>query len=167
MSIDRSTGYARLTGQILRSRQARRPPARGSLYIRLGRERGAHRSSREMNYRADGPFVILTTIGKDTAAERQVVYDAILSDPNVQDGAYLIIDLRKYAARLTQSELQDRVRALLDTLGTKLAIACAAIVRDGSLRFGLELQLVAGNMIFRVAVFHDEESARRWLVARP
>jgi len=116
-----------------------------------------------MKYRTDGPFVILTTTGEDTDAERKVVYDAIQSDPKVRDGAYLIIDLRKYAVRLTPSELQDRLGALLGTLGKRIALACAVIVGNTSLRFGLSLQLAAGNMNFRVAVFHDEASARSWL----
>jgi hypothetical protein len=116
-----------------------------------------------MIYRGDGPFVILTTNGKATDAERQSVFKAILSDPNVRDGAYLIIDLRKYAVRLTQSELQDRVSALLGTLSTKIGSACAVIVGDTSLRMGLGVQLVAGNMNIRVNLFHDEKSARRWL----
>jgi hypothetical protein len=116
-----------------------------------------------MNYRTDGPFIILTTTGEDTNAERKAVYDAIQSDPNVRDGAYLIIDLRKYAVRLTPSELQDRLSALLRILGKRIALACAVIVGNTTLRFGLSLQLVAGNMNFRVAVFHDEKSARSWL----
>jgi hypothetical protein len=114
-------------------------------------------------YKVDGPFVILATTGKDSAAGRQVTYNAIKSDPNVPDGAWLIIDLRKYEARLTQSELEVRVRSLLDALGAKIGTACAVVVGDTSLRFGLSLQMVAGNMNFRIAVFNDEVSARNWL----
>ena len=116
-----------------------------------------------MTYRVDGPFVIITTTGKDTAGERQAVFSAMRSDPNVRNGALLIFDLRKYAVRLTQPELQHRVRVLLDTLGSKLGTAFAVIVADTSLRVGLGFQSVAGTTSFRVGVFNDEERARRWL----
>lgn len=115
------------------------------------------------SYKADGRFVVLTTDGKSTGAERQAVFDAIRSDSKVRDGASLIIDLRKYEARLTQSEIQSRVQALLVTLGAKLDSACAVMVRDASLRFGLNFQMAAANMNFRVGVFHDEAAARKWL----
>lgn len=114
------------------------------------------------SYKADGSFVTLTTDGKSTTDERQAVFDAIRIDPNVRNGAHLIIDLRKYEARLTQPEIQNRVRALLATLGTKLDSACAVIVRDASLRFGMNFQMVAANLNFKVAVFQDESAARKW-----
>lgn len=115
------------------------------------------------SYRSDGQFVVLTSSGINTAGERQAVFDAIRSDPTVPDGANLIIDIRNYEARLTQAELQDRVRTLLDTLGGKIGIACAVIVRDATQPVALSFQLVAANMNFRVGVFRDEESARKWL----
>jgi hypothetical protein len=120
-----------------------------------------------MTYRADGPVVGLTSTGEDTYVERQFVYDAILSDPKVPDGAYLILDLLKYAVLLTQSELERRARPLLETLGPKIARPFAVVVRDTSMRLGLGLKLAAGNMEFLVAIFHEEETARRWLSARP
>jgi len=116
-----------------------------------------------MTYKADGPFVILTTTGKTTHAERQAVYDAIRADPNVPDGALLIIDLRQYAVRLTQQELHDRATMMIDSLGGKVGPSCAMLVGDVSLRIGLSFQLVAANMNFRVGVFHDESAAREWL----
>jgi hypothetical protein len=114
-------------------------------------------------YRADGSFIILTTDGKATLGERQAVFKAIRSDPNVPSGAFLIIDLRHFDVRLTQAELQDRVRTLLESLTEKIGIACAVIVGGASLRMGMSLQLIAGNMNFKVGVFHDEQSARQWL----
>jgi hypothetical protein len=116
-----------------------------------------------MTYKADGRFITLTTTGKTTDAERQAVYEAIRADPNVPDGAFLVIDIRKYEILLTQLELQRRVSALLEGLSTKVGTSCAIIVGDASLRVGLSFQLVAANSNFRVGVFHDEAGARNWL----
>lgn len=66
-----------------------------------------------ISYRADGPFVILTTNGRASDLERHAVFDAIRSDPQVPDGAHLILDLRKYEAKLTQAELDTRVTTLI------------------------------------------------------
>ena len=117
-----------------------------------------------MTYRVDSPFIILTTTGRTTAAERDRVYEALRSDSSVPIGAHLIIDLRKYEIRLTDGELQDRVRAFVESLGSKIDSACAVVVGDTSLRIGLSFQMAAANMKVRVGVFRDEESARAWLV---
>lgn len=118
-----------------------------------------------MTYKVDGRFVVLTTDGRTTAAERQAVFDSIRSDPRVPIGACLIIDIRKYAIQLTQEQLDDRVRSLLEGLRDKLGVACAVVVGDGSLRVGLGLQLIAGDWNFRVGVFRTETSARSWLAS--
>jgi len=116
-----------------------------------------------ISYRTDFPFVILTTNGKSTGRERELLFAALRSDPKVAAGASLIIDIREYGVRLSQQELQDRVRAMLEALAGKVAPACAVLVGDTSLRIGLNAQLVAGSMNFRVAVFHGEAAARKWL----
>jgi len=116
-----------------------------------------------ISYRVDGPFVILTTNGKSTDSERALVFEALRADSKVPDGAYLIIDIREYEIRLTQAELESRVRAMVEALAPKIGVASAVLVGDSSLRIGLGLQLVAGNLNFRVGVFHDEASARKWL----
>jgi len=116
-----------------------------------------------ISYRVDGPFVILTTDGKSTEPERQMLFGALLSDPKVPDGALLIIDIRKYEIHLTQAELQDRVLGMIEALGRKIGILCAVLVGDTSLRVGMGLQLVAGNANFRTGVFHSEAAARKWL----
>jgi len=115
------------------------------------------------SYRADGPFVILKTDGRSTAAERHAVYDTICSDPNVPDGAFLMIDIRKYELLITQPELQERVQALLEGLASKLATSCAILVGDVSLQVGLNLQQVAAKRKFLVGIFHNEQAARKWL----
>jgi hypothetical protein len=117
------------------------------------------------SYKPGGSFVTLKSDGKADARQRQAVFDAMRSDPKVHDGACLILDLRHAVIQLTQSELEDRVRALFATLGPRLGTACAVIVRDKSLRFGLNVQTIAGNMNFRVGLFHDEHRARKWLAA--
>jgi hypothetical protein len=117
------------------------------------------------SYKPGGAFVTLKSDGKADARQRQAVYDAMRSDPRVPDGTSLILDLRLAVIQLTQSELVDRVRALFATLGPTLGSACAVIVKDKSLRFGLNLQTIAGNMNFRVGIFHDEDGARKWLTA--
>lgn len=116
-----------------------------------------------ITYQADGHFVILTADGKSTKREREALFAAIRSDPKVPDGAYLIIDIRKYEVNLTQAELQDRVRAMIEALASKVGVICAVLVGDTSLRIGMGLQLIAGNMNFRVGVFHNEAAARKWL----
>jgi len=117
-----------------------------------------------ITYAVDGRFITLTTTGKTMASERQAIYESIRSDPKVPDGAFLVIDIRKYEILLTQLELQNRVRALLEGLSSKIGTSCAIIVGDASLRVGLSFQLVAANSNFRVGVFHDEASARNWLI---
>lgn len=116
-----------------------------------------------ISYKVDGQFVILTANGKANERERSQLFEALRADPNVPDGAYLIIDIRDYEIRLTQAELEARVRAMVEALASKIGVASAVLVGDSSLRIGLGLQLVAGNMNFRVGVFHDEASARKWL----
>ncbi len=118
-----------------------------------------------ISYRTDGRFVILATNGKSTDREREKLFAALRSDPKVAAGASLIIDIREYEVRLTAVELQDRVRAMLESLAGKVGVACAVLVGDTSLRIGLNVQLVAGNMNYRVGVFHGETAARKWLVA--
>jgi hypothetical protein len=117
------------------------------------------------SYKASGPFVTLQSDGKADARERQAVFDAIRFDPKVHDGANLILDLRRAVIQVTQSDLEERVRVLFSTLGARLGTACAVIVKDKSLRFGLNVQAIAGNMNFRVGIFHDEAVARKWLIA--
>lgn len=116
-----------------------------------------------ISYRTDGPFVILMTDGKSTERERAMLFDALSSDPKVPDGASLIIDIRKYEINLTQAELQDRVRGMVEALASNVGVTCAVLVGDTSLRVGMGLQLVAGNSNFRVGVFHGEAAARKWL----
>jgi hypothetical protein len=116
-----------------------------------------------ISYRPDGQFITLVTDGNVTDGERRAVCDAILSDPIVVDGAFLMIDMRQCQVQLTQPELQDRVRSVLESLSPKIGLACAVIVKDKSLRIGLGLQLIAGKMNFRVGVFRDEKGARSWL----
>ncbi|HET9343572.1 MAG TPA: hypothetical protein VFO25_11730 [Candidatus Eremiobacteraceae bacterium] len=116
-----------------------------------------------ISYRVDGQFVILTTDGKSDERERANVFEALRVDPKVPDGAFLIIHIRDYVVRLTQAELESRVRSMVEALAPKIGVASAVLVGDASLRIGLGLQLVAGNMNFRVGVFHDEASARKWL----
>ena len=118
-----------------------------------------------ISYRVDGQFVILMTNGKSTDRERELLFAALRSDPKVPDGALLIIDVREYGIQLTQAELQDRVRAMIESVANKVGAACAVLVGDTSLRIGLGLQLFAGNMNYRVGVFHGEAAARKWLVA--
>jgi len=116
-----------------------------------------------ISYRVDGLFVILTANGKSSERERSLLFEALRADPKVPDGAYLIIDIREYETRLTHAELESRVHAMVEALAPKIGVASAVLVGDSSLRIGLGLQLVAGNMNFRVGVFHDETSARQWL----
>ena len=116
-----------------------------------------------MTYKADGHFIILTTTGSTTADERRAVYDTIRSDPSVPDGAFLIIDIRKYEIFLTPIELQNRVRDLLEGLSAKIGTSCAIIVGDASKRVGFDFQLLAADLHFRVGVFRDEAGARKWL----
>jgi len=116
-----------------------------------------------ISYRTDGRFVILMTNGKSTDRERELLYAALRSDPKVADGALLIIDVREYSIQLTQSELQDRVRAMIESVASKVGASCAVLVGDTSLRIGLGLQLFAGNTNYRVGVFHGEAAARKWL----
>jgi hypothetical protein len=118
---------------------------------------------RMTSYEHDGLFVTLITDGKVTIGERQAVCDAIRSDPNVPNGSYLIIDMRQCQVQLTQAELQERVRSVLESLTEKIGVACAIIVQDKSLRIGLGFQLIAGKMNFRVGVFRDDATARRWI----
>lgn len=92
-----------------------------------------------------------------------MLFAALRSDRKIPDGASLIIDIREYEVRPTQAELQDRVRAMLEALAGKVGAACAVLVGDTSLRIGLNVQLAAGNMNFRVGVFHGEAAARKWL----
>ena len=117
-----------------------------------------------MTYKVDGRFITLTTTGKTTTEERRAVYDAIRSDPNVPDGAFLIIDIRKYEIFMTPIELQNRVRDFLEGMPGKIGRSCAILVSDVSKRVGFDFQLVAAKSNFRVGVFHTEDSARRWLV---
>lgn len=117
-----------------------------------------------ISYRTDGPFVILMTNGKSTDRERELLFAALRSDPKVPSGASLIIDIREYEVRLEQTELHERVRSMLESLAGKVGGACAVLVGDTSLRTGLNVQLAAGSMNFRVGVFHGEAAARKWLV---
>ena len=116
-----------------------------------------------LSYKTDGQFLIIKASGKSTDRERQEFFASMQSDPKVPDRANLIIDIREYTALLTQAELQDRVRAMLEALATKVGPVCAVLVGDTSLRIGMGLQLIAGNLNFRVGVFHGEVAARKWL----
>jgi len=117
-----------------------------------------------ISYRVDGQLVILTTNGKSTEHERQALFDAIRADPMVPSGALLMIDIREYTIKLTQEELQDRVRAMIESLTPKVGGRCAVLVGSTSLRVGLGFQLFAGTLNFRVSIFKEEASAREWLL---
>lgn len=116
-----------------------------------------------ISYRTDGQFVILKANGKSTERERETFFAALRADPKVPAGASLIMDIREYEVRLSQAELHDRLRAMLESLAGKVGVACAVLVGDTSLRIGLSVQLVARNMNYRVGVFHGEAAARKWL----
>lgn len=118
-----------------------------------------------ITYKTDAQFVILKSDGKSSERERAKLFAALLADPKVRKGAYLIIDVRGYKAPLTQADVQERARELVATIGPKIGPVCGVLVADTSLRIGLGIQLVAGNMNFRVGVFHDEPAARKWLLS--
>lgn len=116
-----------------------------------------------LTYRVEGSILVLTAAGETSLQQREAAFTAIRNDPNVPDGALLLLDAREFSEILNAKTVQERVRSLVGELGPKLGLVCAVVMpleRTLDLHF---FQSMGPELGLRVGLFQHEGAARRWL----
>jgi hypothetical protein len=117
-----------------------------------------------LSYKVDGGVLVLEVTSNTTLEERLAVFAAICADAAVPDGAVLLMDVRAHQINLSEGEIVNRLRLLVDSLRPKLGPVCAALINpQHDVLPSRVFQLAANDVGLRVGLFHDEVSARSWL----
>ncbi|HEY7993180.1 MAG TPA: hypothetical protein VID24_03105 [Candidatus Eremiobacteraceae bacterium] len=116
-----------------------------------------------VSYRVDGAIRRLTISGDVTACERQALFDAIRSDPNVPLRAALLVDARESGITFKNATIETRLGALLEGLGPKFSKVCAFIEPIHDPLYGKAFQGAGQKHGVHIGLFKDEADALRWL----
>ena len=116
-----------------------------------------------LSYEIDGSVLTLRVSGTITPKERRHVFAAVQADARVPNGALVLLDVRKSTVRLHDYAVIERVRVLIDQLGSKLGRACAIVNPLGPDKQSGVFQDAASDFGLWVRCFRDEASARDWL----
>jgi hypothetical protein len=116
-----------------------------------------------LSYRIDGRFVEIDLGERYTATELRDLFELIRSDQTVPDGALLLFEASARTQVLSEDDVRQRLRMLIDLLGSRVAPAFAAVVSSASALTGQVAQREAPAMGLRCGLFVDAERARRWL----
>jgi hypothetical protein len=114
-------------------------------------------------YRVDGRFVEVSLGERYTATELRDLFELIRHDDAVPDGALLLFDASVRTQVLSEDDVRQRLRMLIDILGSRVAPAFAAVVSSASALTGQVAQREAPGMGLRCGLFLDPERARGWL----
>jgi hypothetical protein len=115
-----------------------------------------------LTYEIDGSILTLRVSGMGAPAERRDVYSVVRADTRVPNDALVLVDDQRSAVHLHDYAVRERVRALVDQLGSKLGKACAILTPIGPGQSGI-FQETASDFGLVVRCFRDEATARKWL----
>ena len=118
-----------------------------------------------LSYEVDGSILILRASGATTREQRLPVFAAMRADTRVPEGALLLLDVREVDAGMSEHVVVERLRVLLDQLGSKLGPVCALIVSPQVTDQAAMFQARGIEFGLRIGLFSDEPSARQWLGA--
>ena len=116
-------------------------------------------------YRVDDGILVLTAVGSPSSADRRATFEKLRADPNVPDGAMLLLDTRKLTAVLSGLDGERRLSDLLAGLGPKMGARCAVLASGANPAAINFFQAAGGAYGVRVRLFDNESAARLWLTA--
>jgi len=116
-------------------------------------------------YRVDDGILVLTAVGSPSSADRRATFEKLRADPNVPDGAMLLLDTRKLTAVLSGLDGERRLSDLLAGLGPKMGARCAVLASGANPTAIHFFQAAGGAYGVRVELFDNETAARLWLTA--
>ena len=118
-----------------------------------------------LTYRVDDGILVLTSVGSPSSADRRATFEKLRADPNVPDGAMLLLDTRKLTAVLSGLDGERRLSDLLAGLGPKMGARCAVLASGANPIAVHFFQAAGGAYGVRVELFDNETAARLWLTA--
>lgn len=116
-----------------------------------------------VSYRVEGAILRLTISGDVAARERQALFDAIRSDPNVPMRAALLVDARESGITFKNATIETRLEALLEGRGPKFSKVCAFIEPIHDPLYGKAFQRAGQKHGVHIGLFKVEADALRWL----
>jgi hypothetical protein len=114
-------------------------------------------------YRINGSFVEIEMPRTYPTPVLRELYQTLLSDPAVPQGALLLVDLSHRTEMPWTGEVQARLKMFFELLFPKFLPVCAVVISPQTvlpLQTAQQLARVAG---LRMGIFPDLHSARRWL----
>ena len=118
-----------------------------------------------LDYRVDDGILVLTAVGSPSSADRRATFEKLRADPNVPDGALLLLDTRRLTAVMTGLDGERRLSDLLAGLGPKMGARCAVLASGANPMAIHFFQAAGGAYGVRVGLFDNETAARLWLTA--
>jgi len=118
-----------------------------------------------LTYRIDDGILVLTAVGSPSSADRRATFEKLRADPQVPDGAPLLLDTRRLTAVLTGLDGERRLSDLLAGLGPKMGARCAVLASGANPAAIHFFQAAGGAYGVRVGLFDNETAARLWLTA--
>ena len=116
-------------------------------------------------YRVDDGILVLTAVGSPSSAGRRATFEKLRADPDVPDGAPLLLDTRRLTAVMTGLDGERRLSDLLAGLGPKMGARCAVLESGANPAAIHFFQAAGGAYGVRVELFDNETAARLWLTA--
>lgn len=114
-------------------------------------------------YDIEGRVLTLRPVGTPTEQQRSMAYETIVRDQRVPERALVLLDARQANAPSDLRDLERRARTLVSALGPKLGHLCAVIVPPHLINEALHLHDFGDPLGVRIALFSEEDQARRWL----
>jgi hypothetical protein len=115
-------------------------------------------------YQTEGPIVVIRATGPYTVVSRDLMYDAIGADEEVQPASGVLIDARLNVVANGQSDFREAFEAMVARLGPKLPRACAVVMARHRIVEAHMFQAIGGDYGVRVGLFYEEDLARQWLM---
>jgi hypothetical protein len=78
-------------------------------------------------YRVDDGILVLTAVGSPSSSVRRATFEKLRADPQVPDGALLLLDTRRLTDVMSSLEGERRLSELLTGLGPKMGGRCAVL----------------------------------------
>jgi len=116
-------------------------------------------------YRSEGRLLTIVVRGAPDELDRARFFRAIAEDPNVPDGAVVLIDGSRSDQAASVVDLRERASRLVALLGPKLGPVVAVIAPPRLAMDAAVFQVTSRRIGLQVAVFADELSARDYLRA--
>jgi hypothetical protein len=116
-----------------------------------------------LSYKTDGQILTFIVTGRATSQQRAEVFSSIRADPDVPNGAPLLLDVRAVSWSMEERTMWTLFRMFRAELGAKLSLACAVLSATAHRPEHRWFQEAADESGLRVGIFDDEADARVWL----